>query len=156
MKNTGLLTIIAFVLLILILITVFADCKCVQEGFAVAKKIDVAPSGEPTSGETEAATAPTVATPDNIESYENSSKEVLTDTETQLLNSIRNKDLNDESINSLIDKGVITEKLIEKFLAYVDSMPDPATPVTVKDFIDEKTEHFIGKYAPAPGAVAGY
>jgi len=69
--------------------------------------------------------------------FEKLSKMGLTDNEAEIFHGLRTKNLTDESINNLIDSGVITEKLIEKFLAYVDSMPTSQEKMTVADFIKE-------------------
>ena len=52
-----------------------------------------------------------------------SDKYKLTDSEAKLFNQLKNNDLNDKNLNKLIDSGVITEKLIEKFIEYVDNLP---------------------------------
>lgn len=49
----------------------------------------------------------------------------LSPAEEELFKDIQTGQLNDQDIMKMVENGKITEKMVEKFLAYLDSMPDP-------------------------------
>lgn len=49
----------------------------------------------------------------------------LTAQEEELFQDIQSGNLNDTDIQKLVEDGKITEQMVEKFLQYLDKMPDP-------------------------------
>lgn len=49
----------------------------------------------------------------------------LTPQEEELFQDIQTGNLNDDDIQKLVESGKITEQMVEKFLQYLDNMPDP-------------------------------
>ena len=158
--------VISIILLVIILALIYFECKSckVEEAFAVAEKVSM-----DTPYQSGVSTGPDSPKPDtNVavqkpKEYAGSKQDVspnvdiedlsrikLSDSETKLFNQLKMNDLNDENINKLIDAGVITEKLVEKFLAYVDSLPPQK--MTLGDLIkpdEDEKEHFttVNKFA---------
>ena len=148
----------SLLLFILIITLILYECKCtgnMKEGFAIAEKIDTDTqyvSGTSTGPMDPPPNTNVAANKPNINRYAGSKKDDTTDmpgndfeqlsklgladNEAVIFNQLRLNNLTDENINNMIDSGVITEQLIEKFLAYVDSMPPPEK-MTFGDFIKE-------------------
>lgn len=156
---------ISLILLIIVLGLIYFECKScqIEETFAVAEKVSMDTPYQ--SGTSTGPDSPPPNTTVSVEKpkehagskkdespnvdIENLSKIQLSDSETKLFNQLKMNDLNDENINKLIDTGVITEKLVEKFLAYVDSLPPQK--MTLADVIkpDPEEEKFttVNKFA---------
>lgn len=156
---------ISLILLVIILGLIYFECKScrIEEDFAVAEKVSMdtpyqsgtstGPDSPPPNSNV-AAEKPKEHAGSHVDKspnvdIEDLSKINLTDSESKLFNQLKMNDLNDENINKLIDAGVITEKLVEKFLAYVDSLPPQK--MTVADIIkpDPEEEKFttVNKFA---------
>jgi len=148
---------LSLLLFILIITLILYECKCSnKEGFAIAKKVDsdipylsgistgpmdpqpntnIAAKKASISGYAGSKKDNTTDQPGN--DFEKLSKLGLADNEAVIFNKLRLNNLTDDNINTMINSGEITEQLIEKFLAYVDSMP-PQEKMTFGDFIKEK------------------
>lgn len=149
----NIILVISIVLLIIILGLIYFECKCTnKEGFAVAEKVSMdTPFNSGTSTGPDSPPPDTDITSDRTKEYAGSKKDEspnvdiedlskikLTDSEQKLFNQLKMNDLDDGNLNKLIDAGVITEKLVEKFLAYVDTLP--AEKMTVGDLIKPDEE----------------
>ena len=61
-----------------------------------------------------------------MESFEDATDEgMLSPQEEELFNDIQKGDLNDQDIQKLVEDGKITEKMVEKFLTYLENTPEP-------------------------------
>lgn len=88
---------------------------------------------------------PTASSDNNDdESYEEVSKTNFSSKESKIFEAIKNKKLSDKAINDMVSEGIITEKLIEKFLAHLDTMPDQE-PMTVKELFSDKPQKTMKK-----------
>jgi len=170
-KGSTLILVISIILFIVILALLYYTGKCNTEKFAVAEKVDMdTPFNSGTStGPPDIPDNTNVAmnkpppdiyasskkdktyddTMPNAE-YEKLSKLQLSDSEAKIFHALRTKDLSDENVNQLIESGVINEKLIEKFLSYVDTM-DVTNVANVTDVNNIMAAIRPEKMTPADG-----
>jgi len=129
-KLIHLLLILCIVLLLLILFNLYRGCRKVEK-FSEAKKIsNSVKSSEPNGNE-----------------YYAGPEAAFSKSELKLLEDIKNNRLNDSTLNTLIDSGQITEKLIERFIEYIDSQPDKKEePKTVGKKEDLSKEYKIESF----------
>lgn len=62
---------------------------------------------------------------EGFETETKSDTPTLTDQEEELFKDIQSGSLNDGDIQKLVENGKITEEMVEKFLQYLDNMPEP-------------------------------
>jgi hypothetical protein len=109
MKREALLTLLCAVLFIAVVVMALWGCGCKKKASKEGFTTkEAAPKEEP----------------------------ALSPQEEELFNDIQTGQLNDEDIQKMVESGKITEKMVEKFLAYLDTMAPgdegkasaPATP----------------------------
>lgn len=106
MDTEVLIVILQFVLILLILFSIFKGCCCHKKyKFHRIERF--------------------ANNPDLATEKDEPVKESFTKEEMELFEDIKNNRVKESEINSLISKGILTETLVQKMLNKIDRLPDP-------------------------------